>query len=170
MAVTLKTPLDTLMFSSSFPDLALSTSDNNEAEVILRSPDHEIFSAVHFPYNWGIVIYDLRSVLEMYMRDRNLTLDEFELLAVHNGSQQILATFKIVYLEHSFSGDIAEFPRSICPHWAAFILLDATETKSIWPCTNGGMVLTISFKHHLKQRLRGGFYTFQWKSDEKTLN
>lgn len=112
MAVTLQTPLDTLMFSSSFPDLALSTSDNNEAEIILRSPDYEIFSAVHFPYNRGIVIHDLRSVIEMYMRDRNLTLDEFELLAVHNGSQQILATFKIVYLEHSFSGDIAEFLRN----------------------------------------------------------
>ena len=36
MAVTLNTTLDTLMFSSSFPDLALSTTDDSEAEIILH--------------------------------------------------------------------------------------------------------------------------------------
>ena len=100
------------MFSSSFPDLALSTSDDSEAEIILRCPDMTIFSAVHFPYSRGIVVHDLRSVIEIYMRDRNLTLDEFELAAVHQGKQQTLAKFHIVYLEHSFSGDIREFLRN----------------------------------------------------------
>ncbi len=109
MAVTLNTTLGNLLFSSAIPDLVLTTSDDNEAEVILRCPDMAIFSAVHFPYSRSITVHDLRSVVELYMRERNLTLDEFELLAVHNGTQQSLATVKVVYLEHSFSGDIDEF-------------------------------------------------------------
>ena len=109
MAVTLQTPLDTLLFTSAIPDLVLATSYDNEAEVILRCPDMAIFSAVHFPYSRSITVHHLRSVVELYMRERNLSLDEFELLAVHNGTQQSLATVKVVYLEHSFSGDIDEF-------------------------------------------------------------
>lgn len=112
MAVTLNTTIGNLLFSSAIPDLALTTSDDSEAEIILRCPDMEIFSAVHFPYSRGITIHDLRSVVELYMRERNLTLDEFELLAVHNGTQQTLATFKVVYLEHHFDGDIEEFLRN----------------------------------------------------------
>ena len=101
-----------LLFSSAIPDLVLTTSDDNEAEIILRCPDMTIFSAVHFPYSRRITIHDLRSVVELYMRERNLTLDEFELLAVHGGTQQTLATFKVVYLEHHFDGDIEEFLRN----------------------------------------------------------
>ena len=112
MAVTLNTQLEQLMFSSAIPDLVLTTSDDNEAEIILRCPDMTIFSATHFPYSRRITIHDLRSVVELYMRERNLTLDEFELLAVHNGTQQTLATFKVVYLEHHFDGDIGEFLRN----------------------------------------------------------
>ena len=112
MAVTLNTTIGNLLFSSAIPDLVLTTSDDNEAEIILRCPDMTIFSAVHFPYSRRITIHDLRSVVELYMRERNLTLDEFELLAVHNGTQQTLAGFKVVYLEHHFDGDIEEFLRN----------------------------------------------------------
>ena len=65
MAVTLNTTIGNILFSSAIPDLSLTTSDDSEAEIILRSPDLTIFSAVHFPYSRGITIHDLRSVVEL---------------------------------------------------------------------------------------------------------
>ncbi len=106
MAVTLETELQSLMFSSQIPDIVIGTSDDNEVEVCLDCRDHTIFSALHFPYGRSVKIHDLRSVIEYYLRDRNISLDEFQLRSVTNGTQQILATFQVLYLEQHFTGDI----------------------------------------------------------------
>ena len=50
MAATLNTRLDALMFSSQVPDISISVTDDNEAEIMLDVPDMTIFSAVHSPY------------------------------------------------------------------------------------------------------------------------
>ena len=112
MAVTLETELQSLMFSSQIPDIVITTSDDNEVEVCLDCRDHTIFSALHFPYGRSVKIHDLRSVIEYYLRDRNTSLDEFQLRSVTNGTQQILATFQVLYLEQHFTGDIEEFLRN----------------------------------------------------------
>ncbi len=112
MAVTLQSELGSLMFSSQIPDIVITTSDDNEVEVCLDCRDHTIFSALHFPYGRSVKIHDLRSVIEYYLRDRNTSLDEFQLRSVSNGTQQILATFQVLYLEQHFSGDIEEFLRN----------------------------------------------------------
>ena len=112
MAVTLETELQSLMFSSHIPDIVIGTSDDNEVEVCLDCRDHTIFSALHFPYGRSVKIHDLRSVVEYYLRDRNISLDEFQLRSVTNGTQQILATFQVLYLEQHFTGDIGEFLRN----------------------------------------------------------
>ena len=106
MAATLNTRLDALMFSSQVPDISISVTDDNEAEIMLDVPDMTIFSAVHFPYGHNITIHDLRSVIEYYLRDRDISLDEFALRVKHNGATQTLATFKVLYLEQHFTGDI----------------------------------------------------------------
>ena len=112
MAVTLETELQSLMFSSQIPDIVITTSDDNEVEVCLDCRDHTIFSALHFPYGRSVKIHDLRSVIEYYLRDRNTSLDEFQLRSITNGTQQILATFQVLYLEQHFTGDIGEFLRN----------------------------------------------------------
>ena len=112
MAATLNTRLDALMFSSQVPDILISVTDDSEAEIMLDVPDMTIFSAVHFPYGHNITIHDLRSVIEYYLRDRDISLDEFALRVKHNGAMQTLATFKVLYLEQHFTGDIGEFLRN----------------------------------------------------------
>ena len=100
------------MFSSQIPDIVITTSDDNEVEVCLDCRDHTIFSALHFPYGRSVKIHDLRSVIEYYLRDRDISLDEFALRVKHNGATQTLATFKVLYLEQHFTGDIGEFLRN----------------------------------------------------------
>ena len=112
MAVTLNSNLQGLMFSSQVPDIKLITSDDNEVEVIIETWDATVFSAIHFPYGHVIDVHDVRSVIEYYLRDRNTSLEEFQLRSVTNGTQQILATFKVLYLEQHFTGDIEEFLRN----------------------------------------------------------
>ena len=112
MAATLITHIDALLFSSQIPDLVITLTDDNEAEVCIESRDTTIFSAVHFPYGRTITIHDLRSVIEYYLRDRNLSLDEFALRVTHADATQTLATFKVLYLEQHFTGDIGEFLRN----------------------------------------------------------
>ena len=112
MAATLNTRLDALMFSSQVPDISISVTDDNEAEIMLDVPDMTIFSAVHFPYGHNITIHDLRSVIEYYLRDRNTSIEDFQLRAVTGGTCQLLATFQVLYLEQHFTGDIGEFLRN----------------------------------------------------------
>ena len=100
------------MFSSQIPDIVIGTTTNDEVEVSLACPDHTIFSATHFPYGNSVKVHDLRSVVEYYLRDRNISLDEFELRAAVGGTSQTLATFKVLYLEQHFTGDIGEFLRN----------------------------------------------------------
>ena len=64
------TDLQPLMFSSQVPDISITVSDDNEAEVMIDTQDVNIFSAVHFPYGHNINIHDVRSVIEYYLRDR----------------------------------------------------------------------------------------------------
>ena len=112
MAVTLETELQSLMFSSQIPDIVITTSDDNEVEVCLDCRDHTIFSALHFPYGRNVKIHDLRSVVEYYLRDRNTSIDDFQLRAASGGTSQLLATFQVLYLEQHFTGDIGEFLRN----------------------------------------------------------
>ena len=112
MAVILETELQSLMFSSQIPDIVIGTSDDNEVEVCLDCRDHTIFSALHFPYGRSVKIHDLRSVVEYYLRDRNTSIEDFQLRAVTDGRSVTLATFKVLYLEQHFTGDIGEFLRN----------------------------------------------------------
>lgn len=94
------------MFSSQIPDIVIGTSDDNEVEVCLDCRDHTIFSALHFPYGRSVKIHDLRSVVEYYLRDRNTSIEDFQLRAVSNERSVTLATFQVLYLEQHFTGDI----------------------------------------------------------------
>ena len=112
MAVTLVTELQDLMFSSQIPDLVISLGDDNEAEVCIDTRDYNIFSASHFPYGRSITVHDVRSVIEYYLCDRNLTLDRFILSVKHNGTTTSLREFQVIYMEQHFTGDTAEFLRN----------------------------------------------------------
>ena len=112
MSVTLNTQLENLMFSSQIPDLDLTTSDDNEAVVSIVSGGATVFSATHIPYQRNIIVHDIRSVVEYYMRQGSHALRSFTLRAKHNGSTQTLATFQAVYLEQHFTGDTEEFLRN----------------------------------------------------------
>ena len=112
MSVVLNTQLEELMFSSQIPDLDLTTSDDNEAVVSIVSGGATVFSATHIPYQRNIIVHDIRSVVEYYMRQGSHALRSFTLKAKHNGSTQTLATFQAVYLEQHFTGDIGEFLRN----------------------------------------------------------
>ena len=83
MAVTLVSELQDLMFSSLIPDLVISLGDDNEAEVCIDTRDYNIFSVSHFPYGRSITVHDVRSVIEYYLRDRDISLDEFALRCSH---------------------------------------------------------------------------------------
>ena len=50
MSVTLNTQIDSLVFTSQIPDLDLTTSDDNEAVVMILSGGAMVFSATHIPY------------------------------------------------------------------------------------------------------------------------
>ena len=112
MSVTLNTQLGELMFSSQIPDIDLSTSDDNEAVVSIVSGGTTVFSATHIPYQRNIVVHDIRSVVEYYMRQGNHALRSVQLKAKHNNATQTLATFQVVYLEQHFTGDPEEFLRN----------------------------------------------------------
>ena len=88
MSVTLNTQLEDLMFSSQIPDLDLSTDDDNEAIVSIVSGGTTVFSATHIPYQRTIVVHDIRSVIEYYMRQGNHALRSFEIRGRHNGGVQ----------------------------------------------------------------------------------
>ena len=89
MSVTLNTQLEELMFSSQIPDLDLTTSDDNEAVVSIVSGGATVFSATHIPYQRNIIVHDIRSVVEYYMRQGSHALRSFTLRAKHNGSSLI---------------------------------------------------------------------------------
>ena len=100
------------MFSSQIPDIDLTTSDDNEAVVIILSGGTSIFWATHIPYARSITAHDIRSVIEYYMRQGSHALRSFTLRAKHNGTTQTLATFQAIYLEQHYTGDIEEFLRN----------------------------------------------------------
>ncbi|MBO7610159.1 MAG: ABC transporter permease [Muribaculaceae bacterium] len=83
MSVTLNTQLEDLMFSSQIPDLDLSTDDDNEAIVSIVSGGTTVFSATRIPYQRTIVVHDIRSVIEYYMRQGNHALRSFEIRGRH---------------------------------------------------------------------------------------
>ena len=112
MSVTLNTQLEELMFSSQIPDIEIATSDDNEAIVSIVSGGTTVFSATHIPYQRTIVVHDIRSVIEYYMRQGNHALRSFEIRGRHNGGIQTLATFQAIYLEQHFTGDVEEFLRN----------------------------------------------------------
>ena len=77
------------MFTSQIPDIDLTTSDDNEAVVMIVSGGTSIFSATHIPFAKSITVHDIRSVIEYYMRQGNHALRSFTLRAKHNGSTLI---------------------------------------------------------------------------------
>ena len=86
MSVVLNTQLGSLMFTSQIPDIDLTTSDDNEAVVMIVSGGTSIFSATHIPFAKSITVHDIRSVIEYYMRQGNHALRGFELRVKHNGN------------------------------------------------------------------------------------
>ena len=69
LAITLSTQIPQLLFSSAIPDLAINTDGDGEVEIALTSDGSEVFTASYFPYNRQIKVFDLRTVVEMYMRE-----------------------------------------------------------------------------------------------------
>ena len=112
MAITLSTNIPQLLFSSAMPDLAIVTGTDGEVEIALLSGNTDVFTASYFPYYRKIKVFDLRSVVEMYMREQNESLMEFAVTATANEVTHQLCSFKVVYLEHRFDGDITEFLRN----------------------------------------------------------
>ena len=110
--ITLSTQIPQLLFSSAIPDLAINTDGDGEVEIALTSDGSEVFSASYFPYNRQIKVFDLRSVVEMYMRENDSSLMDFAISATASSVTHQLCSFKVVYLEHRFDGDIAEFLRN----------------------------------------------------------
>ena len=112
MAITLSTQIPALLFSSAIPDLAIATDTDGEVEIALTSAGVVVFAASHFPYNRQIKVFDLRSVVEMYMRENESAMKDFTVTATANNVTLQLCSFKVIYLEHRFDGDIAEFLRN----------------------------------------------------------
>ena len=112
MAITLSTNIPQLLFSSAIPDLAIVTDTDGEVEIALSSGNTDVFTASYFPYYRKIKVFDLRSVVEMYMREQNESLMEFAVTATANEVTHQLCYFKVVYLEHRFDEDISEFLRN----------------------------------------------------------
>ena len=110
--ITLSTQIPQLLFSSAIPDLAINTDGDGEVEIALTSDGSEVFVASYFPYNRQIKVFDLRSVVEMYMRENDSSLMDFAISATASSVTHQLCSFKVVYLEHRFDGDIAEFLRN----------------------------------------------------------
>ena len=110
--ITLSTQIPQLLFSSAIPDLAIITDGDGEVEIALTSDGSEVFIASYFPYNRQIKVFDLRSVVEMYMRENDSSLMDFAISATASSVTHQLCLFKVVYLEHRFDGDIAEFLRN----------------------------------------------------------
>ena len=110
--ITLSTQIPQLLFSSAIPDLAINTDGDGEVEIALTSDGSEVFTASYFPYNRQIKVFDLRSVVEMYMRENDSSLMDFAISATASSVTHQLCSFKVVYLEHRFDGDIAEFLRN----------------------------------------------------------
>lgn len=77
---------DLLKFS---PDLDLTTSDDGKGVVSIVSGGAMVFSATHIPYQRNIIVHDIRSVVEYYMRQGSHALRSFTLRAKHNGSTLI---------------------------------------------------------------------------------
>ena len=112
MAITLSTQIPQLLFSSAIPDLAINTDGDGEVEIALKSAGATVFSANYFPYNRQIKVYDLRSVVEMYLREQGKGMMDFTISATVNEVTHQLRSFTVIYLEHKFDGDISEFLRN----------------------------------------------------------
>ena len=112
MAITLSTQIPQLLFSSAIPDLAINTDGDGEVEIALTSAGATVFTASHFPYNRQIKVFDLRSVVEMFMREQGSAMKDFTVTATANEVTHQLCSFKVIYLEHRFDGDISEFLRN----------------------------------------------------------
>ncbi len=112
MAINLSTQIPQLLFSSAIPDLAINTDGDGEVEIALTSAGNTVFTASHFPYNRQVKVYDLRSVVEYYMRSQGSSLMDFAITADDGSGAHLLCSFKVIYLEHRFDGDIAVFLRN----------------------------------------------------------
>ena len=112
MAINLSNQIPQLLFSSAIPDLAINTDGDGEVEIALTSAGNTVFTASHFPYNQQIKVYDLRSVVEYFMRSQGASLMDFAITADDGSGARQLCSFKVIYLEHRFDGDIAVFLRN----------------------------------------------------------
>ena len=112
MAITLSTQIPQLLFSSAIPDLAINTDGDGEVEIALTSAGATVFTASHFPYNRQIKVYDLCSVVEYFMRSQGSSLMDFAITADDGSGARQLCSFKVIYLEHRFDGDITVFLRN----------------------------------------------------------
>ena len=112
MAINLSNQIPQLLFSSAIPDLAINTDGDGEVEIALSSDGNTVFTASHFPYNQQIKVYDLRSVVEYFMRSQGASLMDFAITADDGSGARQLCSFKVIYLEHRFDGDIAVFLRN----------------------------------------------------------
>ena len=110
--ISLSTQIPQLLFSSAIPDLAINTDGDGEVEIALTSAGNTVFTASHFPYNRQIKVYDLRSVVEYYMRSQGSSLMDFAITADDGSGVRQLCSFKVIYLEHRFDGDITVFLRN----------------------------------------------------------
>ncbi len=89
------------MFSSQVPDISISVTDDNEAEIMIDVPDMTIFSAVHFPYGHNIFNRHSAATFCNVRRYRNRSSAQLVTKRVLLGFWKLLQ--QLIDLHHKFS-------------------------------------------------------------------
>lgn len=111
---SLNTSLSNLLFSSQLPGEIKFNTDVSSVLFVIKDAitNTEIFSVTLDSNNRIICLYDLKSVLEQYMRDQGLSYVRIWITAYQddvNGVELLKHLYSIIYCSAYYSGDAEEF-------------------------------------------------------------
>jgi len=113
--IKIQTTLPSLVFSCHFPTVIRVTTDMSTLSFVLKNAktQAEIISLTLDAYNGFIEIYDIRTVIEQYMRDNGIVYAKLTLESEHIDEGDVYTfdsiTFGVLYSSHSMSCSAKEY-------------------------------------------------------------
>lgn len=107
MAFSLTNDIAPLVFSSAFAELKFTT-DVPAVRFALLDGEAVIWEATLYAYAGSIVLFDLSSIMELYMRQHGLAYRAFKIRASSGTTVLYNNAWGVIYCMRRFNGDVAD--------------------------------------------------------------
>lgn len=109
MAFSLSNNISPLVFSSAFAELTFET-DLASVRFSLQenSSEKTIWESTLYSYSGKIVLYDLSSLMELYMRETSSAYRAFRVVARNGNSVVFQKAWGVIFCQRRFASDVAE--------------------------------------------------------------